>query len=82
VITGGLVASVAATSRTDLADAQWAVLESLLPDPVPVVRGVARAGVGGQPAALELDVPQWTVGAGGTPQLPDPLMFDLDPGRA
>jgi bifunctional non-homologous end joining protein LigD len=31
-------------------------------------------------AALELHVPQWTVDDDGTPQLPDRLVFDLDPG--
>jgi bifunctional non-homologous end joining protein LigD len=31
-------------------------------------------------AALELHVPQWTVGPGGTRNLPDRLVFDLDPG--
>jgi bifunctional non-homologous end joining protein LigD len=31
-------------------------------------------------AALELHVPQWTVGRGGTRRAPDRLVFDLDPG--
>ncbi|WNV88270.1 DNA ligase D [Umezawaea sp. Da 62-37] len=31
-------------------------------------------------ASLELHVPQWTVGPDGTRQLPDRLVFDLDPG--
>jgi hypothetical protein len=31
MITGDLVASVVVTGRADLTDAQWAVLESLLP---------------------------------------------------
>ena len=31
-------------------------------------------------AALELHVPQWTVSGDGTPNLPDRLVFDLDPG--
>jgi bifunctional non-homologous end joining protein LigD len=31
-------------------------------------------------AALELHVPQWTVSADGTPELPNRLVFDLDPG--
>jgi bifunctional non-homologous end joining protein LigD len=31
-------------------------------------------------AALELHVPQWTVGADGTRNAPDRLVFDLDPG--
>jgi bifunctional non-homologous end joining protein LigD len=31
-------------------------------------------------AGLELHVPQWAVGAGGEPQPPDLLVFDLDPG--
>ena len=32
-------------------------------------------------AALELHVPQWTVDRQGQPQLPDRLVFDLDPGE-
>jgi bifunctional non-homologous end joining protein LigD len=31
-------------------------------------------------AALELHVPQWTVGPGSAPRPPDRLVFDLDPG--
>ncbi|MET0233260.1 MAG: DNA ligase D [Kibdelosporangium sp.] len=31
-------------------------------------------------AALELHVPQWTIGPGGTRTSPDRLVFDLDPG--
>jgi bifunctional non-homologous end joining protein LigD len=31
-------------------------------------------------AALELHVPQWTVGSDGVPRLPDRVVFDLDPG--
>lgn len=31
-------------------------------------------------AALELHVPQWTIGAGGVRRSPDRLVFDLDPG--
>jgi bifunctional non-homologous end joining protein LigD len=31
-------------------------------------------------AALELHVPQWTVGPGAAPRPPDRLVFDLDPG--
>jgi bifunctional non-homologous end joining protein LigD len=31
-------------------------------------------------AALELHVPQWTVGPGATRRLPDRIVFDLDPG--
>ncbi|WP_237773948.1 non-homologous end-joining DNA ligase, partial [Actinosynnema sp. ALI-1.44] len=31
-------------------------------------------------AALELHVPQWTVGANGQRRMPDRLVFDLDPG--
>ncbi|MGH3670167.1 MAG: non-homologous end-joining DNA ligase [Pseudonocardiaceae bacterium] len=31
-------------------------------------------------AGLELHVPQWKIGATGTPQPPDLLVFDLDPG--
>ena len=34
----------------------------------------------GQVAALELHVPQWRVGPGGTHQNPDRLVLDLDPG--
>jgi bifunctional non-homologous end joining protein LigD len=32
-------------------------------------------------AALELHVPQWRVGPGGAQQLPDLVVFDLDPGE-
>ena len=32
-------------------------------------------------AALELHVPQWTVGAGGVRRSPDLVVFDLDPGE-
>ena len=32
-------------------------------------------------ASLELHVPQWRVGADGSPQPPDLLVFDLDPGE-
>jgi bifunctional non-homologous end joining protein LigD len=31
-------------------------------------------------AALELHVPQWTVGPGPAPRMPDRIVFDLDPG--
>lgn len=31
-------------------------------------------------AALELHVPQWTVGRSGVPKVPDRMVFDLDPG--
>lgn len=34
----------------------------------------------GQVAALELHVPQWRVGPDGTPENPDRLVLDLDPG--
>jgi bifunctional non-homologous end joining protein LigD len=34
-----------------------------------------------QISALEIHVPQWTFGAGGTPQRPDRLVLDLDPGE-
>jgi len=34
-----------------------------------------------QISALEIHVPQWTFGAGCTPQLPDRLVLDLDPGE-
>ena len=33
-----------------------------------------------QIAALELHVPQWQLDAGGVPQFPDRVVFDLDPG--
>jgi len=32
-------------------------------------------------AALELHVPQWTIGPNGRPEVPDLMVFDLDPGE-
>ena len=45
-----------------------------------VVDGLAALVWAANLAGLELHVPQWTVGPRGDPQLPDLLVFDLDPG--
>ncbi|WP_375424621.1 ATP-dependent DNA ligase [uncultured Friedmanniella sp.] len=46
----------------------------------PVVNDLATLTWLGQLAALELHVPQWRFAADGTPQNPDRLVLDLDPG--
>ncbi len=46
----------------------------------PVMTDAAGLAWAGQVAALELHVPQWRVDAHGTPQHPDRLVLDLDPG--
>ena len=45
-----------------------------------VIDGLAALVWAANLAGLELHVPQWTVGPQGDPQLPDLLVFDLDPG--
>jgi bifunctional non-homologous end joining protein LigD len=49
-------------------------IEYLLLDDLPAMVWAANL------AALELHVPQWTVGPGTTQRMPDRLVFDLDPG--
>lgn len=46
----------------------------------PVFTNAAALAWAGQVAALELHVPQWKVNRRGTPQHPDRLVLDLDPG--
>ncbi len=46
----------------------------------PVFTSAAALAWAGQVAALELHVPQWKVNRRGTPQNPDRLVLDLDPG--
>jgi bifunctional non-homologous end joining protein LigD len=46
----------------------------------PVFADAAALAWAGQVAALELHVPQWKVNRRGTPQNPDHLVLDLDPG--
>ncbi len=46
----------------------------------PVFASAAALAWAGQVAALELHVPQWKVNRRGTPQNPDRLVLDLDPG--
>jgi len=46
----------------------------------PVFDNAAALAWAGQVAALELHVPQWKVNRRGTPQNPDRLVLDLDPG--
>lgn len=46
----------------------------------PVFTNAAALAWAGQVAALELHVPQWKVNRRGTPQNPDRLVLDLDPG--
>ncbi|MET0766341.1 MAG: non-homologous end-joining DNA ligase [Aeromicrobium sp.] len=46
----------------------------------PVFGDAAALAWAGQVAALELHVPQWRVNRQGTPQNPDRLVLDLDPG--
>ncbi len=46
----------------------------------PVFNSAAALAWAGQVAALELHVPQWKVNRRGTPQNPDRLVLDLDPG--
>lgn len=46
----------------------------------PVFDDAAALAWAGQVGALELHVPQWRVDAEGTPQNPDHLVLDLDPG--
>ena len=46
----------------------------------PVFANAAALAWAGQVAALELHVPQWRVNRRGTPQNPDRLVLDLDPG--
>jgi bifunctional non-homologous end joining protein LigD len=46
----------------------------------PVFSDAAGLAWAGQVAALELHVPQWKVNRRGTPQNPDRLVLDLDPG--
>ncbi|MEO6605051.1 MAG: ATP-dependent DNA ligase, partial [Aeromicrobium sp.] len=46
----------------------------------PVFANAAALAWAGQVAALELHVPQWKVNRRGTPQNPDRLVLDLDPG--
>lgn len=46
----------------------------------PVFGDAAALAWAGQVAALELHVPQWKVNRRGTPQNPDRLVLDLDPG--
>ena len=46
----------------------------------PVMTDAAGLAWAGQVAALELHVPQWRVDRAGTPQHPDRLVIDLDPG--
>lgn len=45
-----------------------------------VIDGLPALVWAGNLAGLELHVPQWTVDARGTPQPPDLVVFDLDPG--
>ncbi len=47
----------------------------------PIVRDIATLTWLAQVAALELHVPQWRFGPGGTPMNPDRLVLDLDPGE-
>lgn len=46
----------------------------------PVFAGASALAWAGQVGALELHVPQWRVNRQGTPQNPDRLVLDLDPG--
>lgn len=46
----------------------------------PIFSDAAGLAWAGQVAALELHVPQWKVNRRGTPQHPDRLVLDLDPG--
>ncbi|MDR7085436.1 bifunctional non-homologous end joining protein LigD [Aeromicrobium panaciterrae] len=46
----------------------------------PVFTSAAALAWAGQVAAIELHVPQWKVNRRGTPQNPDRLVLDLDPG--
>jgi bifunctional non-homologous end joining protein LigD len=46
----------------------------------PVLEDAAGLAWAGQMASLELHVPQWRVDEAGTPQNPDRLVLDLDPG--
>jgi bifunctional non-homologous end joining protein LigD len=46
----------------------------------PIFADAAGLAWAGQVAALELHVPQWKVNRRGTPQHPDRLVLDLDPG--
>lgn len=50
------------------------------PNTYPVFADAAALAWAGQVAALELHVPQWKVKRTGTPQNPDRLVLDLDPG--